>query len=216
MALDMGLLETAEQVIARRYTWDPPALSVGRFQKLQVVPGLPFEVVRRPTGGRAVLHGLGFEWSFAVAFPQGALGSGHRADVDVTRAYDVVSAAFRGALEELGVTLDGRREADYRRSALCFASPLRHDLLSRGEKAVAVAQARRGGRVLVHGSVLEQRPPDELVAAASRLCGEPWQGDGLAGAGVVLAPEMLWNAVLVRIEVGLKIVARDSLQRRTR
>ena len=71
MALDEGLLETAEEVIARRYTWAPPALSLGKFQELQLVPGLPFDVVRRPTGGRAVLHGEEFEWSFAVAFPPG-------------------------------------------------------------------------------------------------------------------------------------------------
>ena len=69
MALDAGLLETADEVIARRYTWAPPALSIGKFQELQTVPGLPFEVVRRPSGGRAVLHGEAFEWSFAVAFP---------------------------------------------------------------------------------------------------------------------------------------------------
>ena len=48
--------------------------------------------------------------------------------------------------------------------------------------------------MLVHGSVLERRPPEELVDAARALCGEPWQGEGLAGAGMVLAPEMLWNA----------------------
>jgi len=71
MALDAGLLETVDEVMARRYTWAPPALSVGKFQDVGLVPGLPFEVVRRPSGGRAVLHGEAFEWSFAVAFPPG-------------------------------------------------------------------------------------------------------------------------------------------------
>ena len=204
MALDAGLLETAEQVIARRYTWQPPALSLGRFQRLELLPGLPFDVVRRPSGGRAVLHGADFEWSFAVALPPGALGSGPGASTDVNAPYDLVSAAFGGALDELGVTLDEGRETAYQKSALCFASTLRHDLLSRGEKVVAIAQARRAGRVVVHGSVLERRPPEELVAAASRLCGEPWQGDGLAGAGVVLARETLWTAVLTRLDAGLR------------
>ena len=77
MALDIGLLETVDEVIARQYIWAPPALSIGKFQELETVPGLPFEVVRRPTGGRAVLHGEAFEWSFAVAFPLGVpLGGG--------------------------------------------------------------------------------------------------------------------------------------------
>lgn len=203
MALDIGLLETAEEVVARRYTWEPPALSIGRFQRLQIVAGLPFDVVRRPTGGRAVLHGSEFEWSFAVAFPPGVLGTGPGAGTDVATPYKLVSGAFAGAFGELGVTLDDSRDGGYRRSALCFASPLRHDVLARGEKLVAVAQARRAGRVLVHGSVLERQPPEDLVEAAELLCGEPWRGEGLAGAGVVLARDTLWNAFLAGLERGL-------------
>ena len=208
MALDTGLLETVDEVIARRYTWAPPALSLGKFQKYEAVPGVPFDVVRRPSGGRAVLHGEDFEWSFAVAFPPGTLGAGTRAGADVAKPYDVVSGAFAGALEALGVTLDGSREVAYQRSALCFASQLRHDLSVRGEKVVAVAQARSGGRVLVHGSILERRPPDELVQVAETLLGEPWVGDGLAGAGYVLAPEMIWKRVLVRLEAALRQLER--------
>lgn len=204
MALDTRLLETADEVIARRYTWAPPALSLGKFQKYEPVPGVPFDVVRRPSGGRAVAHGEGFEWSFTVAFPPGGLGAGTRAGLDVAKPYDVVAGAFAGAFEALGVTLDGGRESDYQRSALCFASVLRHDLMARGEKLVAVAQARSGGRVLVHGCVLERRPPEELAQAAETLLGEPWQGDGLAGAGYVLAPQTIWKRVLVRLEAALQ------------
>lgn len=207
MALDTGLLETADEVMARRYVWAPPALSLGKFQKYEPVPGVPFDVIRRPSGGRAVLHGEGFEWSFAVAFPPGALGAGARAGLDVAKPYDLVSGAFAAALGALGVTLDGGREFAYQRSALCFASALRHDLTARGEKLVAVAQARRGQRVLVHGSVLERRPPDELAQVAETLLGEPWQGEGLAGAGHVLAPEMIWKRVLVRLEAALQRLA---------
>lgn len=206
MALDTGLLQTADRVIARKYSWAPVALSLGRFQKYEAVPGLPFDVVRRPSGGRAVLHGEDFEWSFAVALPPGALGAGTRAGADAAKPYDMVTGAFAGALEALGVQLDDGRDQPYHLSTLCFATSLRHDLLARGEKLVAVAQARVGGRVLVHGSVLQRRPPDELVQVAETLLGEPWQGDGLAGAGYVLAPEMVWRRVLVRLEAALRAV----------
>ncbi len=206
MALDDGLLDEAEAVVARRYTWAPPALSLGKFQKLERIPGLPFEVVRRPTGGRAVLHGEAFEWSFAVVFPQGALGEDHRGGVDTALPYDLVSRSFAAAFGEMGVVLDAGRETPYQRSALCFATALRHDLFARGEKVAAIAQARRGGRVLVHGSVLERRPPDELTQVAETLLDEPWQGEGLAAAGHIVDGEMLWRRVLARLDAGVRLL----------
>jgi lipoate-protein ligase A len=207
MALDAGLLETVDEVIARRYTWAPPALSIGRFQQVDVVPGLPFEVVRRPTGGRAVLHGEAFEWSFALAFPPAVPTQGPRAAVDVGGPYGIVAAAFAAAFRELGVTLDGRGETPYQRSALCFAGALRYDICSRGEKLVAIAQAKKEGRTLVHGSVLMERPPEELVLASETLLGEPWEADGLAGAGVTLAPATIWNSMLPHLEAALRRTA---------
>jgi lipoate-protein ligase A len=233
MALDAGLLDTAAAVTARRYSWSPPALSLGKFQALPALAGqtkagqttaglppaavhagevagagdasvaLPFDIVRRPTGGRAVLHGAEFEWSFAVVFTSAALGAGRRRH-DVATPYGIVTGAFAGALRDVGVNLDEVRSSPYQRSRLCFASVLRHDVLARGEKLVAMAQARHGGRVLVHGSVLERRPPDELVRAIEELLGETWQGEGLAGAGLTLAPETIWMRALVRLEAALR------------
>ena len=207
MALDLGLLETADEVIARRYTWAPPALSIGRFQALDLVPGLPFDVVRRPTGGRAVLHGEAFEWSFAVAFPPGVPTTGPRAAVDVGGPYGLVAAAFAAALTDLGLTLDGSGEAPYQRSALCFAGALRYDLCSRGQKIVAIAQAKKEGRTLVHGSFLMERPPAALTLAVEALVGEPWESEGLAASGVVLAPETIWNTTLRKLEAALRRLA---------
>jgi lipoate-protein ligase A len=186
MAADERLLGGADALsdalIVRRYTWVPPAVSLGKFQKL--APGAPavlaaagIDLVRRPSGGRLVLHGEGFEWSFAVAFPADLLPWGTHA------AYRVVRDAMAAALTTAGVTADKARDEPYTRSALCFASALRHDLLVAGAKAVAVAQVRRGDRQLVHGSVLEPRPPAELVAAVEAATGELWHGDGLAAYG---------------------------------
>ncbi len=61
--------------------------------------------------------------------------------------------------------------------------------------------------MLVHGSVLERRPPEELTQVAETLLGEPWQGEGLAGAGYVLAADMIWKRVLVRLEAALRGLA---------
>jgi hypothetical protein len=55
--------------------------------------------------------------------------------------------------------------------------------------------------------VLVQRPPRELTDVVEDLVGEPWQGEGLAAAGVVLAPETIWNATLLRLEAALRRAA---------
>jgi lipoate-protein ligase A len=204
MALDAGLLQTADDVFVRRYTWERPALSLGRFQRVELPPRLPFDVVARPSGGRAVVHGEDFEWSFAIVFPPGSFDTGATAGIDVASPYEVVTSAFGGALEELGVVLDGPREGAYERSPFCFGSMLRHDLLTRGEKIVAFAQARSNNRVLVHGSVLERRPPRELTDAAEVVLGASWTGEGLAGAGLALVRETLWKGVLTRLETELQ------------
>ncbi len=231
MAIDQSLLKDALFVTARRYVWSPPALSLGRFQKVPRLqeehgaaigdsPGdaiasdrLPFEVVRRPSGGRAVLHGAEFEWSFAVVFPAGrqAVGS-------VDDAYDLVSGAMGEALCQRGVSPEGRGEIPYRRSGLCFATSLRHDLHVGEQKVVAVAQVRKAGATLVHGSVLERRPPAHLVTAVESLLGEPWQGDGLAPSAATddLTPpvdaDALWTTFMAALRsrlAGLRLHERE-------
>ena len=200
MLCDEGLLAGAAELTVRRYVWDPPAVSLGKFQELddearRVLAGVGIDVVRRPSGGRLVLHGEGFEWSFAAVWPAGALPYGPQAP------YRLVSAAMAAALGDLGVAVDVTREEPYTRSALCFASALRHDLLVAGRKAVAVAQAVHGGRALVHGSVLERRPPAALVRAVEQASGEPWRGEGLAAGGSVSDAAALWAAFVGRLAV---------------
>jgi len=189
MALDEELLAEAEEPTARRYLWVPATLSLGKFQRLPErssdAQSLP--IVRRPTGGRAVLHGDGFEWSFAVVVPRQAFTT-----ESVGEPYDLVSGCLVRVLRHAGVPLDEGREAAYQRSALCFATALRYDVLAGGEKVVALAQVRRRERVLVHGSVLERRPPETVVAQVEKIVGEPWRGQGLAGVGVELDGEKIF------------------------
>src|SRR5450756_726213 len=103
MAVDDGLLAEATRITVRRYIWAPPAVSLGKSQRWpdsirpdRALPPLPFDVVRRPSGGRAVLHGAEFEWSFAVVFPRGP---------GIDDAYRLVSAAMADALSAAGVSL---------------------------------------------------------------------------------------------------------------
>ena len=226
MRLDERLLDEAQEPVARRYVWVPPAVSLGKFQRLPgetagdewtadawqagraARPPVGLDVVRRPTGGRAVLHGAGFKWSFALVFPLAALGP-----PSLQASYRFVNDAFTSALERGGVALDPAREIPYQRSGLCFATALRHDLLVGGEKVVAIAQARRGPRVLVHGSVLERRPPAALVAEVERLVGEPWRGEGLAGTGCNVDADALWDAVTTYLAEALDAELRKATPR---
>lgn len=192
MAIDSGLLEAPDAVTVRRYSWSPPAVSLGKFQRLPAGKVLPFDVVRRPSGGRAVLHGAEFEWSFAVVFPPGSTGEAVAGAERVDAPYSLVSAAMAEALERAGVAIGDEREEPYRRSALCFSTSLRHDLHTTFGKVVAVAQVRHKGVALVHGSVLMRRPPAALTAALERLVGEPWRGEGLAAALGCVDDEQVW------------------------
>lgn len=195
MSLDKALLQERRDFVARRYVWAPPALSLGRFQAAPAREALPIDVVRRPTGGRAVLHGEAFEWSFAVAMPNGATDRAARANLDITQPYALVVRAVGHALTNHGLTPSHGETASYCHAPYCFATVLAHDLTVAGEKVVALAQCRFGGRVLVHGSVLERRPPETLRVAAETVLGESWDGVGLDGR-LSTARDSLWRDIV--------------------
>ena len=115
--------------------------------------------------------------------PPETLGAGAGAGSDVAKPYDIVAGAFAGALEALGVDAGRRPRVPYQRSALCFASVLRHDLLAAARSSSP--SPRRGaaaGRSCT-GPCSSAALPRCSTQVVETLLGEPWQGDGLAGAG---------------------------------
>ncbi|MBI2874536.1 MAG: lipoate--protein ligase family protein [Firmicutes bacterium] len=159
----------------RLYTWDPPAVSVGYFQDagaeidLERCRALGFDVVRRPTGGRAVLHHR--ELTYAISCPADhpmVTGS-------VERTYEAISLGLAAGIRLLGVDAalvppgDASRTAAGRdhRSAACFQSAARYEILAGSRKLVGSAQVRRWGAVLQHGSILISVDP-ALHAAVFR------------------------------------------------
>lgn len=156
MALDEALLERARatgEAVVRVYTWARPTLSLGRHQTaaghydLDAAARLGVDVVRRPTGGRAVLHHR--ELTYAVAAPSGA-GT-------LREAYERVTALLLDALHRLGVPVapagvTGRAPAPS--LAPCFELPTRDELVLDGRKLVGSAQWREDGAFLQHGSIL--------------------------------------------------------------
>ena len=150
----------------RFYQWMPPCLSLGYFQPFDVVDvdgcrALGIEVVRRPTGGRAILHDR--ELTYSVALPASLLGH----DGGVLPSYYRLSLALQDGLSGLGVPATLAPESvgsSGQHGPVCFDRPSAHEILLNGRKLVGSAQMRRGGGLLQHGSILIEPRTDKLTA----------------------------------------------------
>ena len=142
----------------RFYGWVPPTLSIGYFQAIEKeinLTGLAergFGLVRRNTGGRAVLHHHELTYSVVAGtkdgLPDSLLGSYlyiSRALVDACRVF--------GVLAELHEGVAGAAEKA-KGTGACFDSPSWYELTVNGRKLVGSAQLRQQGSFLQHGSVL--------------------------------------------------------------
>lgn len=192
MALDEALARSVADgggPVLRVYRWSPPCLSLGRNQPargrydLAAVAARGIDVVRRPTGGRAVLHDR--ELTYSVAAPEALLGPPRR-------AYAAINRALVAGLRHLGVAARLQPATAERAPAPslapCFDQPVEGEVVAGGRKLVGSAQRRLGDVILQHGSLpLEDdqsavasflldpadredaRPPATLAAALGRV-----------------------------------------------
>jgi lipoate-protein ligase A len=138
----------------RIYRFSPPSVSIGAFQSLQDVDleacrNAGIGVVRRPSGGRAVLHAGALTYSL-VGPACGSVFSG-----SVRRSSERIAHAIRLSLLAIGAPAVqvAPPRARVSRSAACFDSAAPFELLVYGHKIAGSAQLRRGGAVLQHGSL---------------------------------------------------------------
>jgi lipoate-protein ligase A len=162
MALDDWLLDRGEPAL-RLYGWARPTLSLGRHQRrlpahwsALAAAGM-IEVVRRPSGGRAVLHGRG-DLTYALIWPD--------PPPDRRVAYRLACLWLQEAFAALDLPLHfGGEAATARSPASCFASATAADLVdAAGHKRIGSAQLWRRGRLLQHGSI-QLRPDPALWQA---------------------------------------------------
>lgn len=140
----------------RFYSWNPGCLSLGRLQK-QLPPGAllneserDYDVVRRPTGGRAVWHAR--EVTYSICAPLEFLPETARS---VQGAYEWLSGGFLLGLQSLGVQSQlAPSEKRGEGGPNCFASSAACDFLVDGKKLIGAAQCRLDGAFLQHGSLL--------------------------------------------------------------
>jgi lipoate-protein ligase A len=179
MARDESLLLEADRTGAaflRLYRWTPPCLSFGRNEHAlgrydrAAIQRLHLDVVRRPTGGRAVWHE--HEVTYAVAAPVTAFGG-------LRKSYHVIHEWLAAALRTLGAEASlasARPPVRPRPSGSplgsagpgpCFAAPVGGEVVVKGRKVVGSAQVRHGSAFLQHGSILLDGSQD-VVNAVSR------------------------------------------------
>lgn len=182
MYIDEGLLAEAAfsrfRPVLRFYTWNPPAVSLGRFQDAETAVNheacrrLGIDIVRRITGGRAVLHAHELTYSIVARtddslFPNNVLGT-----------YKVIAEGLVAGLRNMGlpaeiVSRSGRHAAMVKKNTkepACFSSPSWYEIVVHGKKIIGSAQRRIGGAFLQHGSILIGYDPS-LEASVIPGCG---------------------------------------------
>ena len=169
MALDEAMRRRAAvtgEVLVRTYTWAAPSLSLGRNQRTRglydaprcAAAGVP--VVRRPTGGRALLHGR--EITYCVAAPDAAAPT-------LRGGYEAINGWLLDALHRLGVAAERAVPTAAELppgTAPCFEHPSAGELVVGGRKLVGSAQHRDAGAFLQHGSILLDDDQPMLAALA--------------------------------------------------
>jgi lipoate-protein ligase A len=190
MAVDEAILEAVGKGLVpstlRVYSWEPPCFSLGYAQPFEDVDldrlrSHGWEIVRRPTGGRAILHTD--ELTYSVIGPP----ADPRLAGSVLESYRNLSQALLEALHILTVPAQANENplASAERQAagpVCFEVPSNYEITVDGKKLIGSAQARRKEGVLQHGSLplygdlgrivqaLSYPDEDSRQQAAERLC----------------------------------------------
>ncbi len=161
MALDESLLKSVAEnhtpPTLRLYCWEPATLSLGFAQPaadvdVEKLQANKWDLVRRPTGGRAILHVDELTYSLTAAADDPLLSG------DLLESYRKISRALLAGLSKLRVTATG--DATYENSTsgmiknpVCFETPSNYEITSGGKKLIGSAQARKYGGILQHGTL---------------------------------------------------------------
>jgi len=158
MACDFTLANAnspGDDALLRLYTWQRPTISLGYHQKISDIDLLKcdrdgVDVVRRPTGGRAILHWGEITYCFIISVEE------RDTKKTLKDIYRRVHSAILKSVAQHGIRIDCSegRKASERHHPICFASSAGTELVIEGKKAVGSAQRLIETTVLQHGSIL--------------------------------------------------------------
>ena len=160
MAIDEAIFIAFEKGLVpktiRLYGWNPPAISVGCFQKISKLfdqkrlEEISLDLVRRPTGGRAVFHEEELTYSIVS-------GLDTFSESSIVESYRIISHALIKGLKNLGISAEissRKKRGSGMVSASCFSSPSLYEVLVQGKKVIGSAQKRSKKGLLQQGSIL--------------------------------------------------------------
>jgi lipoyl(octanoyl) transferase len=173
MALDESLLISAAQKnkppTLRLYSWEVPTLSLGYAQSIKDVnlnslEKLGWELVRRPTGGRAILHTDELTYSVTASIDDPIMAG------TLLESYQRISNALLLSLSILGINANAdsiypTHMTSFGEEPICFEVPSNYEITVAGKKLIGSAQARKNNGVLQHGSL----PLDGDLARITRV-----------------------------------------------
>lgn len=162
MARDEALLAEGVPTV-RLYGWRPACVSLGRAQTdaevdLDAARAWGLDVVRRATGGGAILHEES-EVTYAVVLPLDHPGL----PKDVPGSFAFLSRGVVLALQALGLPADVESVADNTRETLCYVRRQGTNVMVGGRKISGGAQRRDGNAVLQHGTVIVERGDERMA-----------------------------------------------------
>ena len=171
MAVDESILEHVQPgrgeslPTLRLYAWDPACLSLGHAQPFADVDmvrlkGHDWDVVRRATGGRAILHTDELTYSVIGSVEEPVLAGG------VLESYNRLAQALLLAIKNLELPVEmkeGKADGNTTPNPVCFEVPSTYEITVNGKKLIGSAQARKKEGVLQHGSL-------PLTGDLSRIC----------------------------------------------
>ncbi|MGB6607949.1 MAG: lipoate--protein ligase family protein [Atribacterota bacterium] len=185
MAIDEAIMIAHREGLVpptiRFYQWSPPAVSLGYFQDLKkeidvdACKNLGIDIVRRPTGGKAVLHDKELTYSFIIKENHPLVND------SILETYKKISGGIIRGLSYLGITAElvPLREKLKNSSSgneikskishsdiksICFSVPSQYEVQVEGKKIVGSAQVRKREIVLQHGSLLIELEKDKLFS----------------------------------------------------
>lgn len=152
--LDFAIKNELKEPIFRLYGWEPACVSLGRNQKddfldYELLKSKNIDVVRRLTGGRALLHDNEITYSFIC--PESFLQNGSH----IVSSYKEISQILIDKFKKLGIDLDfGTSKPIKTGFDYCMLISTGADLCYKEKKLIGSAQCRSHGYILQHGSIL--------------------------------------------------------------